>query len=354
MSFLRKGLHKLTRDGGLPRVTNDLEEHNLLATQEDPRPLSSFTFNEFAARAQSAARKVRTRRDRICVGCLVIATVSAVWFAIGLFRISAPEEDPVLANMSRLLHPAHSSSAPSTDEKHPYAQLSVLRYETAESVPEHFFRRCRDLTEEEIIMGRTIKGHLLPELIHQMCTLIHDAEGCKDSEGTLVPKLLNGTIQPDNFCLITYKDANGVCHHYFNPHLMEIGSASMRELTIYVPSFPYLDEHIVNLPNQTMMRYQPIVHEDPLQGFSNEQENPLPSQQYVDALKNVERVARSTKIWISSLPAIRIMSFSKSRAFHIAFANSLLMGNYPAHGYLPPLSSHISPPETFHTDPKDA
>jgi hypothetical protein len=236
-------------------VANDLSEDDLLSVQEQARPITSFTFNEFADHARSAARKVRTRRDRICVGMLAALTIVALWFVIGLFRIGAPTEDPLLATMSRLLHPAHAATPPESDDENMYSRLSVLRYETPEAVPEHFFRRCRDLTEEELMMGRTIKGHLLPEMIHKMCALIHDMAGCKDSEGTLVPKLLNGTSAPDNFCLITYKDTNGVCHHFFNPHFMEIGSASTRELTIYSRNFPYLGTHIVNLPNQTMLRY---------------------------------------------------------------------------------------------------
>jgi hypothetical protein len=68
----------------------------------------------------------------------------------------------------------------------------------------------------------------------------------------------------------------------------------------------------------------------------------MPNEEYTQAVKNVERIARSSQIWIRSLPALRIMSVSKSRAFHLSFANSLLMGDYPEHGYLDPAPPLLS------------
>jgi hypothetical protein len=158
-----------------------------------------------------------------------------------------------------------------------------------------------------------------------MCQLIHDENGCQDTEGTLVPKVLNNTDRVDNFCLITYKDLSGICHHYINPMMRSILNTKYKEMTVFSMEFPYLGEHIITLKKTVMMSYQPLVSEEPSKKESEE----IPSEEYSNAMKDLESTPENDMFWMRTLPPMRTEGISGQKAFHLGHAYSLLIGEYP-------------------------
>lgn len=342
-SGFRKCVHRLTRDGGLPVDLGDLGNHDgddFTDSKRDRMPniTNTSVYGMHTGRRNREynfsfpiLKYVKTRNDLICFSVLLVISIL---FLCTVFLWNSRQDSDInlrFQNVSILLHPKHSEKNEIDTEyvglSEPYPGITSVSFKNEHDVPDYMFEHCRPLTEEELMQGLTIKGHLIPELLLRMCKLLHDEHGCLDSEGTLVPKLLNNMQKIDNFCLITYKDKKGICHHYINPSLRHIGSAEKKELTVHSRHFPYLGMHILALQNQIMMTYQPLVGEQPI--HSKQKSQDIPEAAYSDAMKELEENPASNEFWLTSIPEKRTEGITKTKAYYIGHAYSLLMGEYP-------------------------
>lgn len=335
MHSLRNLLHRTTRAGGLPKnatdtfltsnengedIVSDAEMNRTRSTIEEGPVFTSKRRKECYSFTLPILRNVKTKDDMFCFLFISFITISLfIAFFLGLMNMDSGtdlESDSHLKDLSAFLHPKHDSEQIEyIGETEPYPTISISHYSNELEVPDHVYEHCRPITDEELLYGRTIKGHLIPELLLRMCKLVHDETGCLEKEGSIVPKLLNNTMKTDNFCLITYKDKSGICHHYFNPNIRAVGNPpSEKELTISSRHFTYLGPHSILLPKQILLTYQPVTRS------SESEENEL---------KHLERQLGKEDLWMPFLPNKVTEGISETRAFHIAHAYHLLTGKYP-------------------------
>jgi hypothetical protein len=207
----------------------------------------------------------------------------------------------------------------------PYGNVGIAVFADRTMLPPHVAEPCRRLSKKELLSGITLEGYEIPILLARMCDIVHNLVGCDDA-GHIIPKMLN-TTDDLNVCIITYKDAGGVCSHYINPTVREVLSAVTQEVIISSSHLPFLGEHPIQMRTQGLLTYQPIVEEQIAHDASPEQPIGAVDIAMSEALEKVKDVTNEQ--WLSFLPKIVTISISIPRIYHFHIAHEGLQGNYP-------------------------
>lgn len=207
----------------------------------------------------------------------------------------------------------------------PYGDVGIAVFTDRTMLPPHVAEPCRRLSKKELLSGITLEGYEIPILLVRMCDIVHNLVGCDDA-GHIIPKMLN-TTDDLNVCIITYKDAGGVCSHYINPTVREVVSSVTQEVVISSPHLPFLGEHPIQLRTQGLLTYQPIVEEQIAHDASPEQPIGAIDIAMSEALEKVKDVTHEQ--WLPILPKIVTISLTIPRIYHFHIAHEGLQGNYP-------------------------
>jgi hypothetical protein len=216
--------------------------------------------------------------------CLLMFMLFLVGGASGLFytykRGQGDRKTIDLSQLPPLLHGDHTDAVSSND---PYSvstaaklaqYLSLNEYNTSYDLSHIMNTKCRRLTNQEIVRGRTYGSTSIPLLLETMCQVLHQDGGCKGAPRAVVPRMVNATrlaqqlilqsprapgvdtyldtntpgvireiqefsdlyfeLAPhvsekgeirylnyilEDLCIITYKDEKGICYHYINPEI---------------------------------------------------------------------------------------------------------------------------------------
>lgn len=260
-----------------------------------------------------------------------------------LVYASPPEVVERAINQIDLTHLMHTRHSPSDDPLEltatheflgvdeasevivPYGDIGIAVFSDGQTLPQRVSEPCRRLSKKEILSGITLEGYEIPVLLVRMCDIVHNLVGC-DETGFIIPKMLN-TTDDLNVCIITFKDAGGVCSHYISPTVRSIVSTRRLPVVISSPHFPFLGEHPVNMYSQGLLTYQPIVEEQIAHDASPSQEIGAVDIAMSEALEKVKDVAHDQ--WLPSLPKFVTISLSEPRFYYFDIAHEALQGNYP-------------------------
>lgn len=238
-----------------------------------------------------------------------------------LMHTRHPENDPLeLTAVHQFLGKDEES-----EEIVPYGNIGLAVFHNVAELPSHVAEPCRRLSKKEILSGVTLEGYEIPILLVRMCDIVHGVSGCDDA-GHIIPKMLN-TTDDLNICVITFKDAGGICSHYINPTVRDIVSSTTQEVIISSPHLPFLGDHAVLMRSQGLLTYQPIVEEQIVRDVSPEQPLGAADIATSEALEKVKDIVHNQ--WLPTLPKIVTISLSIPRIYHFHIAHEGLQGNYP-------------------------
>lgn len=207
----------------------------------------------------------------------------------------------------------------------PYGHLVSSVFTSAHTLPVRVSEPCRRLSKKELMSGTTLEGYEIPLLLVRMCSLLHDLVGCDDA-GFIIPKMID-TPDELNICIITFKEASGVCSHYINPTVRPVLGSKGQEVRISSPHFPFLGEHPVEMRSQGLLTYQPIVDEQ-VAHDANPSHGAEVDIIMSNALKGVENVDKGQ--WLSSMPNIVTVTLQSPRVYYFLIAHDTLLGDYPS------------------------
>jgi hypothetical protein len=220
--------------------------------------------------------------------CLLVFMLFLVCGASGLFYTYKNQGDRKTIDLSQLpplLHGDHTDGGGGggVSSNDPYSvstaaklaqYLSLNEYNTSYDLSHIMNTKCRRLTNQEIVRGRTYGSTSIPLLLETMCQVLHQDGGCKGAPRAVVPRMVNATrlaqqlilqsprapgvdtyldtntpgvireiqefsdlyfeLAPhvsekgeirylnyilEDLCIITYKDEKGICYHYINPEI---------------------------------------------------------------------------------------------------------------------------------------
>ncbi len=211
-----------------------------------------------------------------CIGISIIVLYILFTTFFGILYTNGNTID--LTKLGRLLHGSHDAGEEGeSDAKTMADMLRFAEYTDPETLPPLYNTKCRKVTDQEIIKGRTYQGTSLPFLLQVLCQVIHQDAGCTGSSRGIVPRAVNASLLMQEFfkttgrdpgmmqyfdtksptitreieefsdlhffgvgsgtheqhymledlCLITYKDDKGICYHYFNPDLKSLPEKNM-------------------------------------------------------------------------------------------------------------------------------
>jgi len=394
------------------------------------------------------------QKGDIC--CFVFGIIVVVYLIGGSLPSSVYKNSDTidLDTLGRLLHARHDDDNDDKDDAQTMADmLSISSFETPQDLPAFYNSKCRKITDQELIRGKTFQGTSLPFLLQVMCQVLHRDAGCQGSSRGIIPRVVNATLLAHEFfrttgrdikminyfntqnqrvsneietfsdlhffstetvgsrmrhvsydtgqmempehmtqyiledlCLITYKDARGLCYHYFNPELKSlspegytrpnaydnVGDANkgnffadtltgivdsvdtmmqqgyaqpetprskVTMLTIKSQIFSFLGRHIFKLFVPVIFQYQPIIEKDyeyTLQLDKLDPSSDATDEETVRVILNYKRDI-ATKLlspmeddlWMRSSPATATFGLSSStRAYQLAMMADILQGVY--------------------------
>lgn len=330
----RLWVHRLTRDEGLAFF--NLKNERDRAAKHDPELGGTHTHVGCSGHSH---QKIGKEKYGIVQAGGVILLLSFLAFALWMIvhTIVYSELPPMLAKginelqYSRLLHASHDPLAyadnPQTTDEDPktagpYRELRVRTGMDIHNPPPVVSETCRRLSRPEIQDGTTAEGYVLPLLMMRMCELAHEMFGCEEA-GVLLPKNIE-TSDNLNICLITFKEKDGVCHHFLNPTIRPILSSKKHEVTA---SSPHFFNHIaapMDLHSQALMSYQPIVHAQIDQELSADAVTTRALSNAYDALP------LDGSQWLPVLPSEQTITVRPPLVYYYTLAYSALLGEYPA------------------------
>jgi hypothetical protein len=268
------------------------------------------------------------------ITCAVYLLAGAVYTA---FRGELPAVVTKSINTlmySRLLHARHDPFLRTADAdtpldeatpppRGPYPDFSVRSVPDTGELPRIVREPCRRLSKLELQQGITAEGYEIPLVLMRMCELVHETFGC-DSDGFLVPKYI---VTPDdlNVCILTYKESDGVCHHYVNPTLRPV--LSSKHLTSGIES-PHFGSRVVKIAYYTtsLLSYQPIIDAQVDQAVIPDDPNAM--RVLSDAYDALPSPVDSN--WLSVIPPEQSISIRMPRALSYAAAYAQLTGEFPS------------------------
>lgn len=325
----RVWLHRLTRDEGLAQRNHRVScahgrhdvEHGNHCKKDEP---TKYGF--------AAAMGVL-----FLITCAVYLLAGAIYTA---FRGELPDVVTKSINTlmySRLLHARHdpflrTAGVEATPDdatpppRGPYPDFSVRSVPDTTDVadmPRVVREPCRRLSKLELQQGITAEGYEIPLVLMRMCELVHETFGC-DNDGFLVPKYI---VTPDdlNVCILTYKESDGVCHHYVNPTLRPV--LSSKHMTSGIES-PHFSSRITKMSYYTtaLLSYQPIIDAQVDQAIVPD--DPDAMRVLSDAYDALPSPADTN--WLSVIPPEQSISVRMPRALSYAVAYAQLTGEFPS------------------------
>jgi len=316
-------VHNLIRDEGLVSAHERVSRARAAALEMGQAGMSSFRDDKRYGVATAL--------------CVVLTIAFSVAFLVMAVYSAWHRELPrdlvdgiaVLQNYTQLLHAKHAPielELIHADEPHeapgPYASLTA-RTGIGTDAPSIIREPCRRLSRAELTAGITTEGYVLPLLLMRMCEIVHELYGC-DEDGVLVPKHIE-TPDALNICVITFKEASGVCHHYVNPVVRPVKSTMRNDITITSPHFAALGEHVLTVHPQVLVSFQPIL------ATQVDADQASPDAPVTRALSDAYKALPLPDAgqWLPSIPEPQTLTIGTPRAYYLFIAYSSLTGEYP-------------------------
>jgi len=249
-----------------------------------------------------------------------------LWY--GEFHPQATDAGRLLEHSS-ILHSIVSHMGSDSTSKptaiSPYRKYTARVFRTIADVPDVMREPCRDITHAELLAGLLLEDYEIPLLLMRMCEVVHELVGCEES-GYIIPKLLE-TPNDLNVCILTYKEASGVCSHYINSvgrpltdSSRPLTGADMVSIQYDDPFYAYKDKRWRDLYSSYQVSYQPIVEEQVLR----DEQGDAATQELSDSYKQIERAF--AKGWLPVVPKRTTVTLGRPESFYYQIADSLLYG----------------------------
>lgn len=280
-----------------------------------------------------------TRYGFMCAGTVLLLITTGVYLlGLGVYALFYSELPLNLTHSldelrySRMLHVTHDPIAhvAETPEDHdapvlgPYPEFTVRTGMDPEHPPPVMRIPCRRLSNVELSEGITLEGYVLPLVLMRMCELVHETVGC-DRDGFLIPKYIQ-TTDDLNVCVMTYKEHDGVCHHYVNPVVRPVLSSNRSQAGVTSPHFDMPEIPMV-FHKTALLSYQPIVSEQV--DHAAAPENAANTRALSDAYDSLETPRERESAWLTTIPPMQTITVDGRRAFFYALANAALLGQFP-------------------------
>ncbi len=281
-----------------------------------------------------------TKYGFVAAASVIFVITCLLYIVFGVAYTAFRGELPVVVTASintlmysRLLHARHEplarpSSTVDTPESNvppprgPYPDFTVRVVPDYANMPAIIHQPCRRLSKLELQHGITAEGYEIPLVLMRMCELVHEKFGC-DNEGFIVPKFI---VTPDdlNVCIFTFKESDGVCHHYVNPTLRPV--LSSKRPTSGVES-PFLESLVSPLTyyTTTLLIYQPIID-------AQVEQDSIPSDPAAIRVLSDAYDALPSPVdtnWLSVVPPEMSTAVRMPRALTYALAYAHLQGEFP-------------------------
>ena len=310
---LYRAIHRVSRrwiQGGIPMHTRDDELGGIPPAEE--------------------AYGMSMKRVVVCL--LVFATVMYVlpnlvhYIVVGKMHDNATDTGRLLRHPG-LLHSIIGHNADTHADDPPadgmYRDLRARLFLAASDVPEFFAAPCREITQQELRAGLLIENYEIPLLLMRMCEIVHEVFGC-DGEGYIIPKLVD-TPNALNVCIMTYKEASGICSHYINPIGKPILNANRPVTGADIVGieyennyFPYEGIKREDFYADYMLTYQPIIEEQALHDKVGDEAIP----DLADGYRKVERAYVGG--WLQTIPKVSTIVLSRPLTFYYQMGERLM------------------------------